>query len=106
MLFVLAMLTHTAADPAFTTSGTGDLLGNKVGHLGARVSDVALFLLGFSAWWLVPVALRAWLAGAQVARTRKTPLPHQTAALDHILAAFVACADDAAGLDSAAGPDV
>lgn len=33
-------------------------------------------------------ALRAWLAGAQVKRTRKTPLPHQTGALDHILAAL------------------
>ena len=33
-------------------------------------------------------ALRAWLAGAQVARTRKTPLPHQAEAGDRILAAL------------------
>ena len=34
---------------------------------GARVSDIALFLFGFSAWWLVPVALRAWLSSLAVA---------------------------------------
>src|SRR5450432_2388503 len=33
-------------------------------------------------------ALRAWLAGAQVERTRKTPLPHQAEAIEHILAAL------------------
>jgi S-DNA-T family DNA segregation ATPase FtsK/SpoIIIE len=62
LLFVLAMLTHSTADPAFSTSGTGDALRNKAGLLGARVSDMALFLFGFSAWWLVPVSLRAWLS--------------------------------------------
>jgi S-DNA-T family DNA segregation ATPase FtsK/SpoIIIE len=62
LLLVLAMATHSSADPAFTTSGTGDTLRNRVGTLGARVSDGLLFLFGFSAWWLAPVALRAWLA--------------------------------------------
>jgi len=62
VLFVLAMFTHDAADTAFTTSGTGEPPHNVVGVLGARVSDIALFLFGFSAWWLVPVALRAWLS--------------------------------------------
>ena len=32
--------------------------------------------------------IRAWLEGAKVERTRKTPLPHQAEALDHILAAL------------------
>ena len=62
LLFVLAMVTHDAGDAAFSTSGTGDALRNKAGLLGARISDLALFLFGFSAWWLVPVALRAWLS--------------------------------------------
>ncbi len=66
LLFVLAMLTHQASDTAFTTSGTGEPLRNKAGLLGARVSDIALFLFGFSAWWLVPVALRAWLSALAV----------------------------------------
>jgi S-DNA-T family DNA segregation ATPase FtsK/SpoIIIE len=62
LLFVLALVTHHAGDPAFSTSGTGEVLRNKAGLLGARISDLAYFLFGFSAWWLVPVALRAWLA--------------------------------------------
>ena len=66
LLFVLALLTHQAGDVAFTTSGTGEALRNKAGLLGARISDVALFLFGYSAWWLVPVALRAWLSALAV----------------------------------------
>ncbi len=62
LLFVLALLTHSVGDPAFTTSGTGEPVRNKVGVLGARVADLVYFLFGFSAWWLVPVTLRAWLA--------------------------------------------
>ncbi|MDO9094217.1 MAG: DNA translocase FtsK 4TM domain-containing protein [Rubrivivax sp.] len=70
LLFVLAMVTHHPGDAAFSTSGTGEPLQNKVGLLGARVSDLVLFLFGFSAWWLVPVALRAWLSA--LARTIRT----------------------------------
>ena len=62
VLFTLALFTHSSADPAFTTSGTDGLLHNKAGLLGARASDLAYFLFGLSAWWLVLVALRAWLS--------------------------------------------
>ncbi|MBL8312381.1 MAG: DNA translocase FtsK 4TM domain-containing protein [Rubrivivax sp.] len=63
LLFVLALLTHHPSDPAFTTSGSGEALRNRAGLLGARVSDLALFLFGHSAWWFLPVGLRAWLTG-------------------------------------------
>jgi DNA segregation ATPase FtsK/SpoIIIE, S-DNA-T family len=62
VLFVLAMLTHDVRDAAFSTSGTGQAVRNRAGLLGARMSDLALFLFGWSAWWLVPVAGRAWLS--------------------------------------------
>ena len=62
LLFLLAMVTHHLGDAAFSTSGSGEALRNKAGLLGARVSDLALFLFGFSAWGLLPVALRAWLS--------------------------------------------
>ena len=62
LLFLLALVTHQVSDAAFSTSGTGEPLRNKAGLLGARISDMALFLFGFSAWWLVPVGLRAWLS--------------------------------------------
>ncbi len=61
LLFLLAMLTHDVTDAGFSTSGTGGQAHNAAGLLGARVSDMVLFLFGFSAWWLIPVGLRAWL---------------------------------------------
>ena len=75
LLFTLALLTYNATDPAFTTSGTGVTLQNKVGLLGARAADLAYFLFGYSAWWLVVVVLRAWLS--TLARTLR-PEPAQT----------------------------
>ncbi len=63
LLYLLALATHSPQDAAFSTSGSGAPVHNRVGLLGARIADLALFLFGFSAWWLVPVGLRAWLAG-------------------------------------------
>ena len=70
VLFTLALLTYSAADPAFTTSGTGAPLYNKVGLLGARAADLAYFLFGYSAWWVVVVVLRVWLS--TLARTLRS----------------------------------
>jgi DNA segregation ATPase FtsK/SpoIIIE, S-DNA-T family len=61
LLLLLALLTHDGADAAFTTSGDGAALRNKVGLFGAWMSDLGYFLLGYSVWWLVPIGLRAWL---------------------------------------------
>ncbi|MFM7705730.1 MAG: DNA translocase FtsK 4TM domain-containing protein, partial [Rubrivivax sp.] len=74
LLFFLAMATRHAGDPAFSTSGTGEPVRNAVGLLGARAADLALFLFGWSAWWLLPVALRAWL-GALARSMRGEPAP-------------------------------
>ncbi len=74
LLLLLAMVTHNAADPGFTTSGSGDAVHNRVGLVGARVADLAYFLFGFSSWWLLPVGLRVWLASlASVLRRDKSP---------------------------------
>ena len=62
LLAMLALITHHAADPGFSTSGTGEALRNKAGQVGAWASDFALFLFGHSVWWLPLVAARAWLA--------------------------------------------
>jgi DNA segregation ATPase FtsK/SpoIIIE, S-DNA-T family len=62
LLLLLALATHDGADRAFTTSGTGEAVRNKVGLLGAGLSDLLYFLFGFSCWWLLPVSARAWLA--------------------------------------------
>jgi DNA segregation ATPase FtsK/SpoIIIE, S-DNA-T family len=63
LLLALALLTHSATDVAFTTTGTGGAVANKVGRLGAWLADVAYFLFGFSVWWLLLVAARHWLSG-------------------------------------------
>ena len=63
LLALLALATHSAQDAAFSTSGLGGPLRNKAGALGAWFSDLAFFSLGYSAWWLLPVALRHWLSG-------------------------------------------
>jgi S-DNA-T family DNA segregation ATPase FtsK/SpoIIIE len=60
-LLILALATHDLRDAAFSTSGQRDLVGNRVGSLGAWLSDGLLFIFGFSAWWLPVLALRGWL---------------------------------------------
>jgi S-DNA-T family DNA segregation ATPase FtsK/SpoIIIE len=62
LLMLLALATHSAADPGFSTSGAGEPLRNKAGLLGAWASDLALFLFGYSFWWLMLAALRHWLS--------------------------------------------
>jgi S-DNA-T family DNA segregation ATPase FtsK/SpoIIIE len=62
LLLLLALASHRATDPGFSTSGTGAAVGNWAGLLGAWASDLVLFLFGYSAWWLLLVGARAWLA--------------------------------------------
>src|SRR5262245_49881207 len=63
LLAMLALATHNAGDPAFSTSGSTPLPRNAAGTLGAWFSDIALFLLGYSVWWLLAVGLHGWLRG-------------------------------------------
>jgi len=75
LLFTLALATHDGGDAGFSTSGAGEPVRNLVGALGARIADMALFLFGFSAWWLVPVGLRAWLSGLARLMRPAAPAP-------------------------------
>ena len=61
-LFVaLVLVTHSPADPAWSRSGSGGVLRNAGGHVGAWVSDVLLYLFGLSAyWWVVFFLLAVW----------------------------------------------
>ncbi|MBX9795225.1 MAG: DNA translocase FtsK 4TM domain-containing protein, partial [Burkholderiaceae bacterium] len=61
LLMLIALVTHSPQDAAFSTSGAGELAQNKAGALGAWLSDGAFFLFGFSVWWLMAVALHRWL---------------------------------------------
>ncbi|HNV60617.1 MAG TPA: DNA translocase FtsK 4TM domain-containing protein, partial [Rhodoferax sp.] len=61
-LWLIAMLTYSPQDAAWSTSGAGLPLANRAGRLGAWVADVSYFLLGFSVWWCLAVGMRVWLA--------------------------------------------
>ncbi len=62
LFWLLALLSHSMADPAWSTTGTRPETGNWGGRLGATVSDASYYLLGFSVWWLFLAGLRAWLS--------------------------------------------
>ena len=98
LLVVIALATHSAGDPGFSTSGAGGPVHNKAGIVGAWVSDVAFFLVGYSVWWAVLVGARAWLGGlARVLRAHsgapavaETPAWHLWLGLAVLLAASAA----------------
>ncbi len=62
LLWLIALFSHTPGDAAFSTSGDGLAVRNKVGTIGAWISDISLVLLGFSVGWCVLFLARAWLS--------------------------------------------
>jgi S-DNA-T family DNA segregation ATPase FtsK/SpoIIIE len=60
VLLWLAMLSHRASDPGFSSSGDSSPVANAVGLLGAWASDMAYFLFGYSVWWLMLWGLQRW----------------------------------------------
>ena len=80
--WLMALLSHSLADPAWSTTGSQGEVGNWGGQLGAWLADASYFLFGFSVWWLVLAAVRVWLSalanrlrgGALKARDEAEPL--------------------------------
>jgi len=64
--WMLALLSYSPLDSAWSTSGLGAGMVNRAGRLGAWIADASYYLFGFSVWWLVAVGLRAWLSGLAV----------------------------------------
>ena len=60
--WLLALLSYSLADPAWSTTGTLAEAGNWGGRLGALLADGSYYLLGFSVWWCFFAGLRAWLS--------------------------------------------
>jgi DNA segregation ATPase FtsK/SpoIIIE, S-DNA-T family len=77
-LWVLALFSYSPLDAAWTTSGAGGPLLNRVGRLGAWVADLSYFLMGFSVWWAVAVCVRLWL-GALARRLRSEAWAYESA---------------------------
>ncbi|APW47105.1 DNA translocase FtsK [Rhodoferax antarcticus] len=61
-LWLLALLSYSPLDLAWSTSGTGAPQRNYAGQLGAWLADGSYFLLGYSVWWGVAAGLRVWLS--------------------------------------------
>ena len=62
--WLMAILSHSPMDPAWSTSGsvtTGSPVHNWGGRLGALLADASYYLFGFSLWWCVLAAARVWL---------------------------------------------
>ena len=83
VFWLLALISYTAQDAAWSTSGAHDArtVANWAGRLGAWLADGSYFALGFSVWWCVAAGVRAWLSslarwmgGGEVAAGAASPL--------------------------------
>src|SRR3569832_1327168 len=61
VFWLLALVSYSPFDSAFSTSSTGGPLRNWGERLGAWAADGSYFLFGFSAWWCVAVVFCSWL---------------------------------------------
>jgi S-DNA-T family DNA segregation ATPase FtsK/SpoIIIE len=59
----LVLATWSPADPGWSHSVTSGAIQNKGGTFGAYLSDILLYLFGFSAWWWVALLLHRVRAG-------------------------------------------
>ena len=79
LFWLLAIVSHSALDPAWTTSGTNPHIRNWGGRVGAAVSDLSFFLLGYSVFWCYLAGLVSWLsalANRLRSEVKATPDPH------------------------------
>jgi DNA segregation ATPase FtsK/SpoIIIE, S-DNA-T family len=61
-LWLIALMSYSPNDAAWSTSGVGTVVSNRVGRFGAWIADASYFLAGYSVWWCVAVCVRQWLA--------------------------------------------
>ena len=66
LYWLVAMLSHSAQDPAWTTSGSSLTPRNWGGRIGAAISDLGFFLAGYSIVWCFLAATIAWLRALAV----------------------------------------
>jgi S-DNA-T family DNA segregation ATPase FtsK/SpoIIIE len=59
---LMALLTHSLGDAAWSTTGNGGALHNWGGRTGAVLADAGYFAFGFSVWWLWGAGVRVWLS--------------------------------------------
>ena len=79
LLALLALATHSAADSGFSTSGDGTPIHNRIGVVGAWLSDAAFFFAGYSVWWAIVVGARVWLGALARALRASAIVPPEPA---------------------------
>jgi S-DNA-T family DNA segregation ATPase FtsK/SpoIIIE len=57
VFLALILGSYSPADPGWSSTGTAENIANIGGAFGAWASDLLLYLLGASAWWLVALSL-------------------------------------------------
>ncbi len=64
VFWLLALVSYSAQDAAWSTSGGSDssMVANWAGRFGAWLADASYFALGFSVWWCVAAGARAWVS--------------------------------------------
>ncbi|WP_440107819.1 DNA translocase FtsK [Acidovorax sp. BL-A-41-H1] len=64
VFWLLALVSYSAQDAAWSTSGASDarMVSNWAGRSGAWLADASYFAFGFSVWWCVAAAVCAWLS--------------------------------------------
>ena len=60
--WLIALVSHSLNDPAWSTTGGAGEVGNWGGQLGAWLSDASYYLFGFSVWWVLLAGWRVWLS--------------------------------------------
>jgi len=60
LFLLLAFVTYAPQDAAWTTSGAAQATLNRAGRLGAWIADLGYFLLGYSVWWCLALAIQGW----------------------------------------------
>ena len=62
LAWLLALLSYSPWDAAFSTAGDGAPLRNWLGFYGASLADLSYYFFGFSVWLLFLACVRLWLA--------------------------------------------
>jgi DNA segregation ATPase FtsK/SpoIIIE, S-DNA-T family len=79
--WLLALVSHSAQDAAWSTSGAGGPVANWGGRFGAWLADTSFYLLGFSVWWCFAAGVRAWLSTLAEWMRGNEPAPHEPSRL-------------------------
>ncbi len=88
-LWLVALLSYSAQDAAWSTSGSGQATVNLAGRPGAWIADGSYFALGYTVWWCVAAAVRVWLSSLADWLRGRDRLAPSAPAPDSLLARIV-----------------